>query len=135
MLAALIAVPLALLVHRLGGMVLERVTRSVPALHAMLLRDQEPARFVLPLVALQLVWQAAPDDLRFVGSVRHLNGLLLIAAATWLAVRAVSGFADGHGQAASRRRHGQPAGAPHPDAGAACWRAPPIRCCWWPAPR
>jgi small-conductance mechanosensitive channel len=50
---------------------------------------------VLPLVALLLVFQAAPDDLRFIGSVRHLNGLLLIAAATWLIVRAISGFADG----------------------------------------
>jgi small-conductance mechanosensitive channel len=54
-----------------------------------------PARFVLPLVALQLIWQAAPEDLRFVGNIRHLNGLFLIATATWLAVRAVSGFADG----------------------------------------
>ena len=42
-----------------------------------------------------MVWQAAPDDLRFIDSVRHLNGLLLIATATWLLVRAISGFADG----------------------------------------
>jgi small-conductance mechanosensitive channel len=94
-LAALIAIPLALLVHRIGGVVLKRVTRSTPALHAMLLRIQAIARIVLPLVALQMVWQAAPDDLRFVNSVRHLNGLLLIAATTWLAARAVNGFADG----------------------------------------
>jgi len=94
-LAALIAVPLALLVHRIGGMVLRRLTRHAPVLHAMLVKIQIPARFALPLVALQMVWQAAPDDLRFVNSVRHLNGLLLIAAATWLAVRAVNGIADG----------------------------------------
>jgi len=94
-LAALIAVPLALLVHRLGGLVLRRLTRGMPVLHAMLVNIQMPARFALPLVALQMVWQAAPDDLRFVGSVRHLNGLLLITAATWLAVRAVNGLADG----------------------------------------
>jgi small-conductance mechanosensitive channel len=95
LLAALIAVPLALLVHRVGGMVLRRLARHAPVLHAMLVNIQNPARFVLPLVALQMVWQAAPDDLRFVDSVRHLNGLLLIAAATWLAIRAVNGIADG----------------------------------------
>ncbi|HJS05840.1 MAG TPA: mechanosensitive ion channel domain-containing protein [Variovorax sp.] len=94
-LAALIAVPLALLVHRIGGMVLRRLTRHAPVLHAMLVKIQNPARFALPLVALQMVWQAAPENLRFVDSVRHLNGLLLIAAATWLAVRAVNGIADG----------------------------------------
>ncbi len=95
LLAALIAVPLALLVHRVGGMVLRRLTRHAPVLHAMLVKIQIPARFVLPLVALQMVWQAALDDLRFVNSVRHLNGLLLIAAVTWLAIRAVNGIADG----------------------------------------
>lgn len=95
LLAALLAVPLALLAHRVAGLVLDRVTRSVPALHAMLLAIKRPARVVLPLIALQLVWQAAPDDLRFIGNVRHLNGLLLIAVGTWLAVGAVSGFAQG----------------------------------------
>ncbi len=73
-LAALIVVPLALLVHRVGGLVLARGPLHAPALHTMLVHIQVAARFVLPLVALQMVWQAAPDDLRFVGSVRHLNG-------------------------------------------------------------
>lgn len=95
LLAALIAAPLALLAHRVAGLVLERLTRSVPVLHAMLLGIKAPAKAVLPLIALQLVWQAAPDDLRFIGNVRHLNGLLLIAAATWLAIGAINGFADG----------------------------------------
>jgi small-conductance mechanosensitive channel len=56
---------------------------------------RSPARWVLPLVALQMVWQAAPDELHFIGSVRHLNGLLLIAATTWLALRAIHGLAEG----------------------------------------
>lgn len=93
--AALFVVPIALLAHRVGGLVLERVTRSMPALHVMLLNIRQIAKVVLPLVALQLLWQAAPDDLRFISNVRHLNGLLLIAAATWLAVQAVNGFAEG----------------------------------------
>ena len=94
-LSALIAIAVALVVHRVAGMVLRRVTRHTPALHAMLVNIDSVAQLVLPLIALQMVWQAAPDDLRFVDSVRHLNGLLLIAAATWLAVRAVNGLADG----------------------------------------
>lgn len=93
--AVLVAVPLALLVHRVGGLVLKRITRPAPAVHAMVINCNAPARLVLPFLALLLVFQAAPDDLRFIGSVRHFNGLLLIAAATWLTVRAISGFADG----------------------------------------
>jgi small-conductance mechanosensitive channel len=94
-LSALIAVTIALVVHRVAGMVLRRVTRHTPALHAMLVNIDSIAKIVLPLIALQMVWQAAPDDLRFIGSVRHFNGLLLIAATSWLAMRAVNGLADG----------------------------------------
>jgi small-conductance mechanosensitive channel len=93
--SALAAVLLALLVHRIAGALLRRLTRHAPALHAMLVNVEAPARLVLPLVALQVVWQGAPNGLRFIAGVRHANGLLLIAAATWLATRAVNGFADG----------------------------------------
>ncbi len=94
-LAAVIAIPVALAVHRIGGMVLKRITRPAPAIHAMVLACHAPARVVLPLIALQMVWQATPEDLRYIASVRHLNGLLLIAATTWLALKAIGGFADG----------------------------------------
>jgi len=93
--AALVAVVAALVIHRIGGLVLLRLTRHLPALHAMVGKSRSPARWVLPLVGLQMVWQAAPDDLRGIGSVRHLNGLLLIAAAAWLLTRAINGFTDG----------------------------------------
>ena len=93
--AALIAVPLALVVHRLGSMVLRRIARRSPIAHGTLVQISAPARLVLPLVALQAIWQAAPEDLHFISNVQHLNGLLLIGALTWLAVRAVNGFADG----------------------------------------
>ncbi|MGJ7486424.1 mechanosensitive ion channel family protein [Variovorax sp. LT2P21] len=93
--SALIAVFLALLLHRVASLVLQRVTRHMPVLHALLVNIKGPAQALLPLLALQAVWQAAPDDLRFIASVRHVNGLLLIAMATWVLVRAVNGFADG----------------------------------------
>ena len=95
LLAALFAVPLALMVHRIGGMLLLRLTRDLPGLHAMVGKCRSPARWLLPLIALQVIWQAAPNDLHGVDSVRHLTGLLLIATVTWLLVRAISGFTQG----------------------------------------
>ena len=94
-LAALIAAAIAFVVYRVAGLVLLRVMRPAPALHAMVDKARSAARWVLPLAALQMVWQAAPDNLPYLGSVRHLNGLLLIATVTWLLLRAISGFTTG----------------------------------------
>ncbi|MWL89054.1 MULTISPECIES: mechanosensitive ion channel family protein [unclassified Cupriavidus] len=93
--AAVIAVIAALVVHRIGGLLLLRVTRSTLVLRAIVIKVRAPARFVLPLLALQTVWQAAPDDLRWIDSVRHVNGLLMIIVITWLVVRIIGGFAEG----------------------------------------
>ncbi|MBS0343587.1 MAG: mechanosensitive ion channel [Proteobacteria bacterium] len=95
MTAAAIAVVVALAVYRIGGMLLLRLTRPLAGLHAMVGKCRPAARWVLPLLGLQMVWQAAPDELRGMGSVRHLNGLLLIAGVAWLAVRAINGFTEG----------------------------------------
>ena len=93
--AAVAGVFVALVVHRLGGLVLLRLTRSAPVLHAIVRKARAPSIVVLPLLALQTVWQAAPDALRWIDTVRHLNGLLMIAATTWLVVRIIAGFAQG----------------------------------------
>ncbi|WP_354678476.1 mechanosensitive ion channel family protein [Cupriavidus plantarum] len=92
---ALIAVVVALIAHKLGGLLLLRIARHSPVLGAILTKIRTPAKFVLPLLALQTVWQAAPDDLRWIDNVRHVNGLLMIAAVTWLIVRIIAGFAQG----------------------------------------
>jgi hypothetical protein len=94
-LAGLLGVVLALAVHRLGGQLLRRATRHSVLLTEMVDACERPASAVLPLVALQAVWQAAPNDLRFIESVRHVNGLLLIAALTWLVLALISGIARG----------------------------------------
>jgi len=52
-------------------------------------------RVLLPLIALQAVWQGASDDLRHIAGVRHANGLALIAGTCWLAIKAIQAFADG----------------------------------------
>jgi small-conductance mechanosensitive channel len=93
--AAVAAVVGALVVHWIGGAILRRATRKTPLLHAVVEAIEKPASAVLPLFALQTVWQAAPDDMANMSAVRHINGVLLILAITWLAMSAVSGLARG----------------------------------------
>jgi small-conductance mechanosensitive channel len=92
---AVIAVAVALLAHHLGGMVLMRVTRVAPVMSAMVKKARAPSKAVLILLALQTVWQAAPDVLHWIDPVRHMNGLLMIIATTWLVARMISGLAVG----------------------------------------
>jgi small-conductance mechanosensitive channel len=91
-LAALIG---AQILHRVGRALLERATRSAPVIRAVLAATERAASAALPLAATQLVWAAAPDDLAHIAGVRHVNGLLLIAALTWMLLRAIAGLAAG----------------------------------------
>lgn len=95
LLSAVVAVVLALVVHRVGAVVIWRLTRGLPVANAVARRCWRPSRVVLPLIALQAVWQAAPDTLALISQVRHGNALLLLAAITWLALRAIDGVAQG----------------------------------------
>jgi small-conductance mechanosensitive channel len=92
---ALIAVVLALMLHRAGGAVITRLTRGLPVTSSVARFSLRPSQFVLPLIGMQLVWQAAPDTLPLMAQVRHGNGLLLLTGLTWLALRAVKGVAEG----------------------------------------
>jgi small-conductance mechanosensitive channel len=95
LLTALIVIVLALIVHRVGAAVIWRLTRNLPVSSAVARRCWRPSRLVLPLFALQAVWEAAADTLPLIAQIRHGNALLLLAAFTWLAQRAVSGVAQG----------------------------------------
>lgn len=95
LIAALVGVVAALVVHRIGRVVAYRVVRFSTLLTEVVKHCERPLQFALPLLVLQAVWQGAPDELRGMASVRHINGLLLIAALTWLAVGAVRGVAAG----------------------------------------
>jgi small-conductance mechanosensitive channel len=94
-LLATAAVVAALVLHRVGGTILRAATRGAPVLHRILTQVEQPAGAALPLLALQVVWQLAPNDLRLIGNVRHANGLLLIAALTWLLMAAIRGLSEG----------------------------------------
>jgi len=93
--AAVIAVVLAALVHRLAAVIVRRTTRPMPIIHAIVLACIPVMRILLPLLALQAVWQAAPEDLRHIGTIRHLNGLAIIAAVCAVLMRGISGLARG----------------------------------------
>ncbi|MES2977217.1 MAG: mechanosensitive ion channel domain-containing protein [Pseudomonadota bacterium] len=95
LLAALVAVILAVLVHRAGSALIGRMVRNSPVASAVAQRAWRPSRMALPLIALQAVWQGAPDDIAFIGQVRHGNGLLLIASLTWLVMAALQGVSHG----------------------------------------
>lgn len=94
-LVAVLVVVAALVARRIVRAVLVRATRESPVLHAILQTTEQAAGAALPLLALQLVWAAAPNSLRHIENVRHVNGLLLVVALTWLALRIISGTTRG----------------------------------------
>jgi small-conductance mechanosensitive channel len=95
-LVALLAAIAALVARAIARAVLLRATRGgAPVLHSILQATERAAAAAVPLLALQLVWAGAPNDLRYIDNVRHINGLLLLAAATWLVLRIIAGVADG----------------------------------------
>ena len=94
-LLALVAVVAALVVHHVVGGLLRRATRGTPIVNAVLAAIERPAGSVLPLLALQAVWSVADDHLRAIATVRHVNGILLMVAVTWLAIAAIRGLAEG----------------------------------------
>ena len=94
-LMALAAVFVALTFHYVAGAVLGRATQGAPVLNTMLVSIRRAAAVALPLLALQMVWQIAPDTVPFIEGVRHVNGLLLIGALTWFAMGAIAGLAEG----------------------------------------
>ncbi|HET9643698.1 MAG TPA: mechanosensitive ion channel family protein, partial [Burkholderiaceae bacterium] len=85
----------ALITHRIARPIVLRLVRRSPLLHTMLTRCSRALQWVLPLVLTQLLWQAMPEDMRGLRTAMHVNGVLIIAALTWLAVSAIRGLADG----------------------------------------
>ncbi|WP_374674899.1 mechanosensitive ion channel family protein [Ideonella sp.] len=85
----------AQLAHRLLRPVVRRMAAWSVVLSALVRRLDGPVQWLLPLAALQVVWQGAPDTLPGRAVVSHLNSVLLLVALTWLGTRAIRGVADG----------------------------------------
>ncbi len=113
---AAIAVALALLAHWIVVRVLRRLVARSPVAAAALSRTVVPGGWLLPLIALQAVWEAAPDGLPGLRGVSHLTTIALIAAVAWTAMAAIGGVqravevarpTQGSGDFGGRRLHTQ----------------------------
>lgn len=89
-----VAVLIALLVHSILFAALRRLTRFSVIASTVVEYATSPSRMVLPLLALQFVMAAAPDDLSFGVLAGHTLSILLIAAITWLVMRAAAGLGE-----------------------------------------
>ena len=89
--AAGVALLIAEAVFRIGERLVRRAARHSAMAVTVTQSARAPAHWVMRLVALNLVWQGAPDTLRGLAGIQHWTGMLLIAVATWLAVRCVNG--------------------------------------------
>lgn len=93
---AAIAVAAALVGWGVAALMLRAAARFAagrPAWAACVAAAREPLRVLAAAFAMTVVFHAAPDDLRFISTSRHLGLLVVIAAVTWSAIRAVGAAA------------------------------------------
>lgn len=90
----LLAVAMALLVHAIALPLLRRVLGFSVLTSIVLEHVAHPTRYLLPLLALQFVWEAYPNDLRYMHSVQLFTAVLLMLVFTWVSIRVVSGIAE-----------------------------------------
>ncbi|MBD1551682.1 mechanosensitive ion channel family protein [Pseudomonas typographi] len=94
LIAALMAVAIVLVARWAGLVVLRRIANSFTLAQQLIAHSTQPSLWLLPLLALQSVWTGAPDDLPMINSVRHSNGLLVVLAFIWWALRCVRAVAE-----------------------------------------
>lgn len=94
LIAATAAVCIALLGRWIALVVLRRFAKSFIFAQQLIHRAEPPTLWLIPLLALQTVWTSAPDDLMLINGVRHLNGMLVVAAFTWLALGCVKAIGE-----------------------------------------
>ena len=95
LLAALAAAALAIVLHTIARTVLRRAVRGNVIVSAMLERTHRAAGFAWPLLAMEVVWLASPNDLEGIVAIRHVTLILLIIAFTSLVMGLIGGIADG----------------------------------------
>ena len=88
--AAAAGLLLVAVIFRIAWKVGKRLVRSRTIAHTLMEYTEEPARLLLSLLALQAVWQAAPESLHLIGAVRHMTVVVLIGTGTWLVVRIIA---------------------------------------------
>jgi len=92
LLSAAIAALIAEAVFIVGARIVTRAVARAPAAAEVARSIRAPARWLLPLLALSVVWQGVPASLPGLAMVERVTGMLTIAAVTWLLMRAVTGY-------------------------------------------
>ncbi|MGV3493339.1 MAG: mechanosensitive ion channel family protein [Ramlibacter sp.] len=92
---ALAAATAAMIVRAVLRRVAHRLFRGKPVLQSALAATQNAGAAAFPALALLLVWQAAPDNLPLLVTVRHMTSLLLIGSLTWFTIAIIGGVAKG----------------------------------------
>jgi small-conductance mechanosensitive channel len=80
--------------HRVGTRLLESIAAPFPFSRRLVRYGHRAGAVVVFLLLSQVILRAAPDTLRGIEMLRHLNALSLITALTWLGVRCVKAIAD-----------------------------------------
>ena len=92
LISAMVAAVLASLLFALGARLLTRAVAGSSMATQVARAVRAPARLLLPLLAIVVVWHGAADDLVGRTMVQRLTTMAMIAALTWLLVRAVGGY-------------------------------------------
>lgn len=93
-LIALLAAGLALLAHVIVIPLLRRALAFNLLASTVLDHVTHSTRYLFPLLALELVWGASPQNLAHLQGVRLFTGVLLTLVFTWVMMRAVQGIAE-----------------------------------------
>ncbi|WP_414058514.1 mechanosensitive ion channel family protein [Pseudomonas sp. HR96] len=94
LMVAVVAIGVTLLIRLIGLVILRRLSKNLVFARQLVLRSERPTVWLMPLLALQAVWTSAPDDLALIGTVRHVNGMAVVAAITWLGFQCVLALGD-----------------------------------------
>src|SRR6185369_11945858 len=84
---AVTALALALMFTWVGEQVLMRVSGRLPIGGEVVRHIRRPMWFMVPLLVLHGVWNFGDEDLLLIRTVRQTNLVLLLACATWGAMR------------------------------------------------
>src|SRR5262245_18612236 len=89
---AVVALVISWVLYRVLRVAMQRLVRPYETPQLVLKHAERPIGFILPLLALQIVWDSAPAELHKIELVRHLSSLALIAAITWLGIAGIRGM-------------------------------------------
>lgn len=85
---------IGVLIHRIGRKILLRFTAAMPIVNHTLAYIDRSAGYAIPLLLIQIVLRAAPDDLSGVPAMQHISAVLFIVAMTWVMTNVVRGIGD-----------------------------------------